>query len=170
MDSSTTRFRKSPRIDPSRISDPSAEIQLPPSSEKLHLEKPESEKGSGDKKMTSASPSKTSASKLPARPTVVESAWRVLKTTLGCSYTTYLLPFVFLGIYAGHHDWDDSIAFLLNFLAIIPLASLLSFATEELAKSVGQTIGGLINATFGNAIEMIVCSSGLSSGHMPFDR
>lgn len=157
MDSSTTRFRKSPRIDPSRMSDPSAEIQLPPSSEKLHLEEPGADKGSSDEKMAPSSPVRTDASKLPARPTtVVESAWRVLKTTLGCSYTTYLLPFVFLGIYAGHHDWDDSIAFLLNFLAIIPLASLLSFATEELAKSVGQTIGGLINATFGNAVEMIV--------------
>lgn len=138
------------------MSDPSAEIQLPPSNEKLHLEEPDADKGSSDDKVAASSPSKTNASKLPVRPTVVESAWRVLKTTLGCSYTTYLLPFVFLGIYAGHHDWDDSIAFLLNFLAIIPLASLLSFATEELAKSVGQTIGGLINATFGNAVEMIV--------------
>jgi Ca2+:H+ antiporter len=39
-------------------------------------------------------------------------------------------------------------------MAILPLAALLSFATEELAKSVGQTVGGLINATFGNAVEM----------------
>ncbi|ELU40708.1 sodium/calcium transporter [Rhizoctonia solani AG-1 IA] len=46
--------------------------------------------------------------------------------------------------------------FITNFLAIIPLAKLLGFATEELALRVGQTIGGLLNATFGNAVELIV--------------
>jgi Ca2+:H+ antiporter len=46
--------------------------------------------------------------------------------------------------------------FITNFIAIIPLASLLGFATEELAIRVGQTIGGLLNATFGNAVELIV--------------
>lgn len=84
------------------------------------------------------------------------SVLRVIKTTLGCSYSNLLLPFVFLGIIAGSQGWDDSISFVFNFLAILPLAALLSFATEELAKSVGQTVGGLINATFGNAVEMIV--------------
>lgn len=84
------------------------------------------------------------------------SVWRVIKTALGCSYANLLLPFVFLGMTAGSQGWDDSIVFVFNFLAILPLAALLSFATEELAKSVGQTLGGLINATFGNAVEMIV--------------
>ncbi len=46
--------------------------------------------------------------------------------------------------------------FILNFLAIIPLASLLSFATEELSVKLGQTLGGLLNASFGNAVELIV--------------
>jgi Ca2+:H+ antiporter len=84
------------------------------------------------------------------------SVLRVVKAVLGCSYSNLLLPFVFLGITAGNQGWDDSIGFIFNFLAILPLAALLSFATEELAKSVGQTVGGLINATFGNAVEMIV--------------
>lgn len=39
--------------------------------------------------------------------------------------------------------------FIVNFVAIIPLASTLSFATEELAMRVGETLGGLLNATFG---------------------
>ena len=39
--------------------------------------------------------------------------------------------------------------FIFNFLAIIPLAGILSFATEELSKSVGETLAGLLNATFG---------------------
>jgi Ca2+:H+ antiporter len=41
-------------------------------------------------------------------------------------------------------------------LAIFPLAELLSWSTEQVAASVGQTIGGLLNATCGNLVEMIV--------------
>ncbi|KAJ5356647.1 hypothetical protein N7517_011256 [Penicillium concentricum] len=94
------------------------------------------------------------------------SVVRVLKITLGCSYSNLLLPFVFLGILAGSLGWDDSISFVFNFLAILPLAALLSFATEELAKSVGQTVGGLINATFGNAVEMIVGITAVRQGEI----
>ncbi|KAJ5178251.1 uncharacterized protein N7500_000950 [Penicillium coprophilum] len=90
----------------------------------------------------------------------------VLKVTLGCSYSNLLLPFVFLGMVAGSLGWDDSVSFLFNFLAILPLAALLSFATEELAKSVGQTVGGLINATFGNAVEMIVGITAVRQGEI----
>jgi Ca2+:H+ antiporter len=46
--------------------------------------------------------------------------------------------------------------FIINFVAIIPLAAMLSSATEELAIRVGETLGGLLNATFGNAVELIV--------------
>jgi Ca2+:H+ antiporter len=46
--------------------------------------------------------------------------------------------------------------FIVNFIAIIPLAGILSFATEEIAMRVGETLGGLLNATFGNAVELIV--------------
>jgi Ca2+:H+ antiporter len=41
-------------------------------------------------------------------------------------------------------------------LSIIPLAKLLAFATEELSLRVGQTLAGLLNATLGNAVELIV--------------
>ncbi|KAJ5497165.1 hypothetical protein N7463_009152 [Penicillium fimorum] len=94
------------------------------------------------------------------------SVVHVLKITLGCSYSNLLLPFVLLGISAGSLGWDDSVSFLFNFLAILPLAALLSFATEELAKSVGQTVGGLINATFGNAVEMIVGITAVRQGEI----
>ncbi|KGO75513.1 Sodium/calcium exchanger membrane region [Penicillium italicum] len=94
------------------------------------------------------------------------SVLSVVKTTLGCSYSNLLLPFVFLGIIAGSQGWGDSISFVFNFLAILPLAALLSFATEELAKSVGQTVGGLINATFGNAVEMIVGITAVRQGEI----
>lgn len=76
--------------------------------------------------------------------------------TLASNYVNVLLVFVPLGIIAGALKWDAIAVFILNFLAIIPLASLLSFATEELSIKLGQTLGGLLNATFGNAVELIV--------------
>jgi Ca2+:H+ antiporter len=78
------------------------------------------------------------------------------KRMLCSNYVNILLVFVPLGILSGFLHWDPTATFVLNFLAIIPLAALLSFATEELAIEVGQTIGGLLNATFGNAVELIV--------------
>ena len=83
---------------------------------------------------------------------VVRLTWK----TLVRDYVNLLLVFVPLGIIAGALDWDSSAVFGLNFFAIIPLASLLSFATEELAATMGQALGGLMNATFGNAVELIV--------------
>lgn len=79
-----------------------------------------------------------------------------IKVTLGSSRSNVFLGLVPLGIMAGTLEWNSATVFILNFLAIFPLASLLSFATEELSASVGPTVGGLINATFGNAVEMIV--------------
>ena len=72
------------------------------------------------------------------------------------NYVNILLIFVPLGIVFGALGMNPMAVFVLNFLAIIPLASLLAFATEELAVPLGQTIGGLLNATFGNAVELIV--------------
>jgi hypothetical protein len=79
-----------------------------------------------------------------------------IKATLRCSYTNFLLVFVPLGVIAGGLGWNSAAVFILNFLAIFPLAALLSYSTEELSAHVGQIVGGLINATFGNAVEMIV--------------
>ncbi|EGG08244.1 uncharacterized protein MELLADRAFT_85068 [Melampsora larici-populina 98AG31] len=50
----------------------------------------------------------------------------------------------------------DVAIFITSMLAIIPLAKLLGFGTEEIALRVGQTLGGLLNATLGNAVELIV--------------
>lgn len=40
-------------------------------------------------------------------------------------------------------------------ISIIPLAGLLGDATEQLSIPLGQTVGGLLNATFGNAVELV---------------
>lgn len=89
---------------------------------------------------------------------VLHKTWQVLAS----NYVNFLLVFVPVGIVLGALNIDPTAIFVINFLAIIPLASLLSFATEELSVKLGQTIGGLLNATFGNAVELIVCVSGFA--------
>lgn len=83
---------------------------------------------------------------------IVNTTWLVLKS----NYANVLLVFVPLGIIFGALGKDPVLVFIFNFLAIIPLAALLSFATEELSAHLGETVGGLMNATFGNAVELIV--------------
>lgn len=57
------------------------------------------------------------------------------------------------GVYYSHSVNDIGV-FLINFIAIIPLAAMLSNATEELALRVGETLGGLLNASFGYVMRM----------------
>ncbi|KAI4207163.1 MAG: hypothetical protein LQ346_000741 [Caloplaca aetnensis] len=86
--------------------------------------------------------------------------------TLTSNPVNFLLVFVPLGIVFGAIHFNPTVVFILNFLAIIPLASLLSFATEELSVKLGQTLGGLMNATFGNAVELIVSIVALKNGEI----
>ncbi|KAF2708763.1 calcium/proton exchanger [Pleomassaria siparia CBS 279.74] len=74
------------------------------------------------------------------------------------SWINILLIFVPLGFAFeyGHVSSSPWPVFIVNFIAIIPLAGTLSYATEELALRVGETMGGLLNASFGNAVELIV--------------
>jgi Ca2+:H+ antiporter len=80
----------------------------------------------------------------------------ITKITLLSNYVNILLIFVPSGIIAGAMSWNPTAVFVLNFFAIIPLAAVLSFATEEISLKLGETMGGLLNATFGNAVELIV--------------
>jgi len=63
----------------------------------------------------------------------------------------------------GSHTW----IFLASCLAIIPLAGWLGHATEELANHTGEGVGGLLNATFGNAAELIIAMMALHKGLYP---
>lgn len=56
------------------------------------------------------------------------------------------------------------LVFLLAALAIVPLAGMIGDATESLAERVGPLVGGLLNATFGNAAEFIIGLSALAAG------
>lgn len=81
-----------------------------------------------------------------------------------CTWMNLLLVFVPLGIWSHLHEWSCAARFSTNFLAIVPLAGVLGAATESLAAHTGQMIGGLLNATFGNAVEMIVTVNAIRSG------
>lgn len=54
--------------------------------------------------------------------------------------------------------------FLASALAILPLAGWMGWATEQIAKHTGEGIGGLLNATFGNAAELIIAIAALRAG------
>ena len=72
-----------------------------------------------------------------------------LKATLFNSWINVLLVFVPIGIAVNFANIPKVGVFVINFIAIIPLAAMLSYATEEIALRTGETIGGLLNATFG---------------------
>jgi len=65
-----------------------------------------------------------------------------------------------------HHSRPDAplLVFALACIAIVPLAGLLGVATEKLAARVGEGIGGFLNATLGNAAELIIALVALRAG------
>lgn len=80
------------------------------------------------------------------------------------SWMNVLLVLAPLGILAHFLNWSPIAVFLLNFGALIPLALLLGEITEDLAVRFGSTIGGLLNATFGNVVELILSIAALTKG------
>lgn len=77
-----------------------------------------------------------------------------------------LLLAIPLGIISGMYGWSPMIVFGSNFLALLPLALILGQLTEDLIWRFGETTGGLLNATFGNVVEMILGFAALSQGLM----
>lgn len=60
--------------------------------------------------------------------------------------------------------FGEALCFCLAGLALVPLAERLSFITEQVAEHTNETIGALLNATFGNAPEFLISSAALRSG------
>jgi Ca2+:H+ antiporter len=67
---------------------------------------------------------------------------------------------VALRLLHAHHV----VVFVTACVALLPVAAVMGKATEELAKYAGSTVGGLLNATFGNATELIVATFALRAG------
>ena len=75
-----------------------------------------------------------------------------------------LLIFIPISIAAEYLHWGSLWVFITSALGIIPLAIWLSTATEEVAIVTGPSIGGLLNAVFGNATELIIAIVALKAG------
>ncbi|XP_048233344.1 vacuolar cation/proton exchanger 5 isoform X2 [Ricinus communis] len=89
--------------------------------------------------------------------------YRSIKTVVFSNKLNLLMPFgplaILVHISSGHNGW----VFFLSLLGITPLAERLGYATEQLAFYTGATVGGLLNATFGNATELIIAIYALRS-------
>lgn len=79
-------------------------------------------------------------------------------------FLRYMLIFVPIAVIAEFFLHNDTLIFVTSALALIPLAGLLGEATEELAIHTGPKIGGLLNATLGNAAELIITIVALQAG------
>lgn len=134
----------------------SREETLPPKETEQQGPAPVDQKGDGEKSSTIEG----SQTKLPLR----VRFYRDVKRIIFCSWINVLLAFVPPGVILGamvkanknHPIISPSAVFAINAVAIIPLASMLSFATESVASKMGDTIGALLNVTFGNAVELII--------------
>uniref|UniRef100_A0A7N0TZK6 Vacuolar cation/proton exchanger n=1 Tax=Kalanchoe fedtschenkoi TaxID=63787 RepID=A0A7N0TZK6_KALFE len=89
-----------------------------------------------------------------------------IKIVIFSTKINLLIPFgpaaILVKAFGRHHGW----VFFLSLMGIIPLAERLGFATEQLAFFTGPTVGGLLNATFGNATELIISIYALKTGMM----
>ena len=98
---------------------------------------------------------------------------RDAKRIITASWINWLLVTVPVGIILGAvNDWaglkivNPSVIFAVNAVAIIPLASLLAYATESVATRMGDSWGALLNVTFGNAVEIIIFVIGLTANEV----
>lgn len=75
-----------------------------------------------------------------------------------------LLIFIPVAVVLHYSHTREIWTFIASGVAIIPLAGWMGRATESLAERLGAGVGGLLNATFGNAAEMIIAFQGLRAG------
>jgi len=71
------------------------------------------------------------------------------------------IPVAFVARFA---EWGEAWLFLSSLVGLVPLAERISFVTEDVAKYTNQTLGGLLNATFGNVTELFVCIYCIQAG------
>ena len=73
-----------------------------------------------------------------------------------------VIPFVF--VVHRFQPASQTLLFILSVFAIIPLAAMLSLATESIAARIGDVVGGLLNATLGNLTELVIAFAALRAG------
>jgi Ca2+:H+ antiporter len=79
----------------------------------------------------------------------------------------WLLVFLPIAIGLNWFGANPVLVFAASALSIVPLAELMGSATEALSKTLGETIGGLLNASLNNAPEIIIAGFALHQGLAP---
>jgi Ca2+:H+ antiporter len=82
----------------------------------------------------------------------------------------WLLIFLPVTLALEHGHVAPPLLFFSAALAIVPIASAIVHATEQLATRTGDAVGGLLNATFGNAPELIIALTALRAGYFDMVR
>lgn len=90
-----------------------------------------------------------------------KSSW--LRPSLNWLVAALPVAFALRYVPAWHHE---TALFIFSALAIIPIAGWMGNATEQLAHRLGEGVGGLLNASFGNAAELIIALMALRAGHI----
>lgn len=85
-----------------------------------------------------------------------ESITLAVSAIIFYSWTNILLVFVPVAITTYLTKANPIIVFTTNATAIIPLSGLLTYATECIASEAGDTVGALINISFGNLVEVVM--------------
>src|SRR5260221_13273854 len=85
---------------------------------------------------------------------------------MGAHIQHALLVFVPLSFYLSLTHASPPWLFIVSCLPILPLAALMGEATEHLSCHTGPSVGGLLNATFGNAAELILGFMALRAGEI----
>jgi Ca2+:H+ antiporter len=94
-----------------------------------------------------------------------ETAARAIRSLFRAdNVLSLLLVFVPFALAARFLHWGGLWVFAFSCLAIVPLAGLMGKSTENLAERLGAGVGGLLNATFGNAAELIIAMVALYAG------
>jgi Ca2+:H+ antiporter len=102
-----------------------------------------------------------------ALPTVTPSG---VFAGLPSKYLLVLLVFAPISTAMHYTNGNQTVVFVMAGLSIIPLAALISSSTEELAKYLGSSLGALLNATFGNAAELILTITAVAAGELVLVR
>lgn len=104
--------------------------------------------------------------KSPAPSSAIGKIWYYFPLRTPHLWLNLLLMAIPAAVILHMQNADPVIVFIASAVAIIPLAGVLGEATESLAVYSGPTVGGLLNATMGNATELIIAFFALRAGHI----
>ena len=96
-------------------------------------------------------------------PTTAESIRNLFWTHRYLNTMLITVP-VAIALGAKRKQVGDYAVFALNIVAILPMAKLMDLCTDQISMRIGNTYGALLNATFGNAVELIIGIIGLTKG------